>query len=51
MVVTARPPLQNRRDTGFHGGTINMHGAGSTKPGTAAELGAFELEVVPYDPQ
>ena len=42
---------RDRRDTGLHGGTINMHGAGSTKPGTAAELGAFELEVVPYDPQ
>ena len=29
---------RNRRDTGFYGGPINMHGAGATQTGAATKL-------------
>jgi hypothetical protein len=40
----------NGGHAGFQRCAIGMHGTGTTQAGTAAEFGAFQLELVTYHP-
>jgi hypothetical protein len=51
MVVMALPATAVMGVTqGFQRCAIGMHGTGTTQAGTAAEFGAFQLELVTYHP-
>ena len=46
-----RADAGDRRLAGSYGLAIHMHGAGPAKPGSAAELAAFQVKLVAQDPQ